>query len=127
MIVIDASAAVDLLLSTDRAGAVGQALSTVGEIHAPELIEPEIMSVVRRWTLRGWLPAEHGRRAVEELGELSLVCHRHAGLRRRVWELRNRCSAYGAFYVALAEVLDAELLTTDDRLRRAAGGLIPVR
>ncbi|HET7385408.1 MAG TPA: type II toxin-antitoxin system VapC family toxin [Nocardioidaceae bacterium] len=127
MIVIDASAVVDLLLGTDRADGVAQALSPVREIHAPELIETEVMSVVRRWTLRGWVSAERGRRAVEELGDLALVRHRHAGLRRRAWELRHRCSAYDAFYIALAEVLDAALLTTDDRLGRAAAGLVPVR
>lgn len=127
MIVIDASAATDLLLGTDRAAAIVHALRSVQEIHAPELIEPEVLSVVRRWTLRGWLSAERGRRAVDELGELTLVRHRHSGLRLRAWELRDRCSAYDAFYVALAEVLDAELLTTDDRLCRAASGLVRVR
>lgn len=127
MIVVDASAAVDLLLGTGRAGAVAQALRSVSQVHAPELIDPEVLSVVRRWTLRGWLRAENGRRAVEELGELALVRHRHAGLRRRTWKLRERCSAYDAFYVALTEALGAEPLTTDDRLRRAAGGLVPVR
>lgn len=126
MIVIDASAAVDLLINTERAEGVGRALSSVREMHAPEIIEPEVMSVIRRWTLQGWVQAEQGRRAVEEFGELPLIRHRHAGLRRRVWELRHRCSAYGAFYVALVEVLDAELLTTDERLGRAARGLVAV-
>lgn len=127
MIVIDASATVDLLLVTDRAEAVGQALRSVPEIHAPELIEPEVMSVVRRWTLRGLLPANDGRRAINELGELPVIRHRHAGLLPRAWELRNRVSAYDAFYVGLAEALHAELLTTDDRLARAASELVPLR
>ena len=127
MIVIDASATVDLLLGTDRAAAVAHPLRPLREVHAPELIDPEVMSVMRRWTLCGWLGAEQGQRAVEELGELALVRHRHAGLRRRVWELRDRCSAYDAFYIALAEVLNAELLTTDARLGRAASGLVTVR
>lgn len=127
MIVIDASAALDLLLGTDRAAAIGRVLRPVREVHAPELVDPEVMSVVRRWTLRGWIGAEHGSHAVDELGELPIVRHGHAGLRHRVWELRNRSSAYDAFYIALTEVLDAELLTTDDRLARAASGLVPVR
>lgn len=127
MIVIDASAAVDLLLGTDRAAGVAQALHPVREVHAPELIDPEVMSVIRRWALRGWLSAEHGQRAVDELGELAVVRHRHVGLRRRVWELRDRCSAYDAYYIALAELLDADLVTTDDRLGRAASGLVLVR
>ena len=127
MIVIDASAAADLLLGTERAADVARALQHVHEVHAPEVIDPQVITVVRRWTLRGWVSAEHGERAVVELGELAVVRHRHAGLRRRVWELRDRLSAYDAFYIALAEVLDAELLTTDDRLGRAARGLVGLR
>ena len=102
-------------------------LASVGEAHAPELIDPEVVAVIRRWTLRGWLASEAGGRAVEELGELALVRHRHAALRRRAWDLRDRCSAYDACYVALAELLGAELLTTDARLGRAAHGLVEVR
>ena len=80
-------------------------------------------------TLRGWLAAETAGRAVDELdelGELALVRHRHDALRRRVWELRDRCSAYDACYLALAETLGAGLLNTDARLGRAAHGLVDV-
>lgn len=126
MIVLDASAAVDLLLGTDRAAGLRKVLRTVTEVHAPELIDPEVVAVIRRWTLRGWIDAETGGRAVDELGELALVRHRHATLRRRAWELRDRCSAYDACYVALAETLDARLLTTDTRLGRAVEGLVDV-
>lgn len=127
MIVVDASATVDLLLGTERAGAVAKVVRTVRELHAPELIDPEVMGVVRRWTFRGWADPERGERAVEELGELGLVRYRHASLRRRVWDLRDRCTTYDACYVALAETLGADLLTTDDRLRRAVDGLVTVR
>ncbi|MHB1501817.1 MAG: type II toxin-antitoxin system VapC family toxin [Candidatus Dormibacteria bacterium] len=126
MIVLDASATVDLLLGTERAAAVARELSSAPEAHAPELLDPEVVAVIRRWTLRGWITAEAGRRAVEELGELSVVRHRHAPLIDRVWELRNQCSAYDACYVALAEALGAELLTTDARLGRAVRGLVQV-
>ncbi len=127
MIVLDASAAVDLLLGTERASGIAKVLDSVSEAHAPELIDPEVIAVVRRWTLRGWLAVETGERAVNELGELALVRHRHVALRRRAWELRDRCSAYDACYVALAETLGAQLLTTDARLGRAAQGLVEVR
>ncbi len=126
MIVLDASAAVDLLLGTERASGIARVLGTVTQAHAPELIDPEVLAVVRRWTLRGWLAVEAGGRAVDELGELALVRHRHVALRRRAWELRDRCSAYDACYVALAETLGAELLTTDAQLGRAASGLVDV-
>jgi predicted nucleic acid-binding protein len=126
VIVIDASAAVDLLLGTERAAGIAQMLGSVTEAHAPELIDPEVIAVVRRWTLRGWLAVEAGGRAVDELGELAIVRHRHVALRRRAWELRDRCSAYDACYLALAEALGAELLTTDARLGRAAYGLVDV-
>lgn len=126
MIVLDASAAVDLLLGTDRAAEVLARLRSVSEAHAPELIDPEVIAVVRRWTLRGWLPVQQGDRAVDELGELALVRHRHVVLRRRAWELRDRCSAYDACYLALAETLGADLLTTDARLGRAARSLVHV-
>lgn len=101
-------------------------LSAVAEADAPELLDPEVLAVIRRWTRTGSLAVQTGARAVEELGELAVVRHRHAGVRRRAWELRNRCSAYDACYVALAELLDAELLTTDARLGRAARGLVAV-
>ena len=126
MIVIHASAAVDLLLGTERAAGVARVLRSGDEVHAPELIDPEVVAVIRRWTLRGWLAAETGGRAVDELGELAIVRHRHAAMRRRAWELRDRCSAYDACYVALAELLGARLLTTDGQLGRAARGLVDV-
>lgn len=126
MIVLDASAAVDLLLGTERANGVAQALGAVTEAHAPELIDPEVMAVIRRWALRGWLAVEAAGRAVDDLGELALVRHSHVALRRRAWELRDRCSSYDACYVALAESLGAGLLTTDARLGRAAHGLVDV-
>lgn len=126
MIVLDASAAVDLLLSTERAEGITQVLGSITEVHAPELIDPEVVAVVRRWTLRGWISVAAGGRAVDELGELALVRHGHAALRQRTWELRDRCSVYDACYVALAEILGAQLLTTDARLGRAVHGLIDV-
>jgi predicted nucleic acid-binding protein len=126
VIVVDASAVVDLLLNTDRAKNVAAALDGAGEMHSPELIEPELLSVVRRWLSRGWITQEVADRAVARLGELAVVHHGHAILRPSVWSLRDRCTTYDACYVALAQLLDARLLTTDERLRTAAEGLVAV-
>jgi len=126
MIVVDASAAVDLLLGTERAPGIARVLAGVAEAHAPELIDLEVISVIRRWTLRGWVSVEIGSRAVDELAELALVRHRHAALCHRAWDLRDRCSTYDGAYVALAETLGAELLTSDARLGRAAHGLVNI-
>jgi predicted nucleic acid-binding protein len=126
VIVVDASAVVELVLNTPRAKGVRQALAAVHEAHAPELVEPETIAVVRRWLSRGWISTEAGERAVCELGELAVVRHGHGALRKRIWDLRDRCSPYDACYVALAEALGAGLLTADVRLGRAAGGLVPV-
>lgn len=126
MIVLDASAGVDLLLGTTRAPAVRRALSGETEVHAPELIDPEILSALRRWLRRGALSVGQADRAIDELGQLALARHRHAPLRERVWALRDRCSSYDACYVALAETLGARLLTADARLAAAATGLVDV-
>jgi predicted nucleic acid-binding protein len=126
VIVLDASAVVELLVGTRRAPGVAEALSGVGEAHAPELVEPETLAALRRWLRRGWIGYESADRAVRELGELALVRHPHAPLRERVWALRDRCSAYDGCYLALAELLDAELVTADARLSRAATDLVRV-
>jgi predicted nucleic acid-binding protein len=126
VVVLDASAAVDLLLSTARGPQVARALTGQVEAHVPEMFEPEVLAVVRRWLLRGWIAPGVADRAVDELGDLALVRHGHAPLRARVWSLRDRCSPYDACYVALAESLDADLLTTDERLGRGARGLVDV-
>ncbi len=126
MIVVDASALVDLLLGTPRAAGIAAALATESEVHAPELIEPEALGALRRWLARGWIGADAANRAVNELGELRLVRHAQAPLRCRVWALRDRCSTYDGCYLALAQSLDAELVTTDARLGRAAAGLVRV-
>lgn len=123
---LDASAAVNLLLGTDRASGIAQVPGTVNEAHAPELIDPEVIAVVRLSALCGWLAVEAGARAVDELGELALVRHRHVALRRRAWRLRDRCGGYDGCYIALAKTLGAQLLTTHAGPGRAARGLVDV-
>jgi len=90
-------------------------------IHAPHLIDIEIANVIRRLTLARVLEAGRARIVLDDLAALSLFRYPHRDLLPRVWTLRNNLTAYDAVYVALAEELDASLITRDRRLANAAG------
>ena len=80
----------------------------------------KIVQVIRRHTAHGDINSERGRSALADLADLRLNRYPHDVLLPRVWKLRNNLTAYDAVYVALAEVLDAPLLTRDRRLAAAA-------
>jgi len=122
MIVLDASAAVEMLLQT----AIGARLSSRllapdSSLHAPHLLDVEVAQVLRRFVLRGKLDAERARQALTDISDLPLVRYSHELLLPRAWELRENLTAYDAVYVALAELLAATLLTRDARILRAPG------
>ncbi len=122
MVVIDASAAIELLLGTRTGAAVEARLfSAPEELHAPHLIDVEIAHVIRRWLLQESIDSVRARTAFDDLGALPIVRYGHEILLPRIWELRNNLSAYDAAYVALAELLDVPLLTCDRRLASASG------
>lgn len=124
MIVVDASALVDLLLNRPSGPRTAAAIGGQQAIHAPQLLDTEVLHVLHRWVAREWLTLPRAETALRDLGELRLVHHDHRPLRPRVWALRDRMGAYDATYVALAEALDATLVTTDRRLGRAARGFV---
>jgi predicted nucleic acid-binding protein len=122
MIVLDASALVELLLGTR----VGRSLTTriadpATSLHVPHLADVEVAQTLRRYVREGDLDAASGAEALEDLAALDLERHSHEPLLGRVWALRQNLTAYDAVYVALAEALDAKLLTCDSRLARAPG------
>ncbi|MFZ2003549.1 MAG: type II toxin-antitoxin system VapC family toxin [Stellaceae bacterium] len=123
MIVIDASALLELLLEeTPAADAVATRLFRQGDtIHVPHLLDLEIANVLRRRALAGLIAVERCRDALGDVGRLRLFRHPHNFLLARVWELRDNLSAYDAMYVALAEFLNAPLLTRDRRMANAVG------
>jgi predicted nucleic acid-binding protein len=90
-------------------------------LHAAHLLDVEVAHVLRRYALAGDVSAKQGSEALEDLEDLSLRRYPHDVLLPRVWELRANLTAYDAVYVALAEALDAPLLTRDRRLAGAAG------
>jgi predicted nucleic acid-binding protein len=122
MIVVDASALIEVLLRTPAAIAVEKRLFEPGRtLHAPHLLDVEVAQVVRRYAAKGEIDGERGRTALADLADFPLRRYPHDFLLPRVWDLRSNLTAYDAVYVALAEALDAPLLTRDHRLAAAAG------
>lgn len=122
MIVLDASAALELLLRGRAADAVAERVFRAGEsLHAPHLLDVEVAQVVRRYWLAGELSGERGREALQDLADLRIERYPHEPLLPRIWALRHNATAYDAAYLALAEALDAPLLTRDARLASVPG------
>jgi len=120
--VLDASALVELLIGTPRGLRVAEELEDEEEsIHMPHLADVEVASALRRLVAAGAISERVAAEAIEDLQDLGMDRHAHDPLLERIWELRRNVSAYDAAYVALAEVLDAPLLTCDRRLKRASG------
>lgn len=88
-------------------------------LHAPHLLDVEVAQVLRRYALSGEIDGSRGRAALDDLAGLPLTRYPHEPLMSRVWALRGNLTAYDAVYVALAEALDAPLLTRDQRLAGA--------
>ena len=122
MIVLDASCVLEVLLLTAEGAQIEEKLFAPSQsVHAPHLIDIEVAHVLRRYTAAGIITAERGRAALDDLTALSISRHSHGPLLDRVWAMRANLSAYDATYVALAEMLDATLLTRDTRIAGAPG------
>jgi predicted nucleic acid-binding protein len=122
MIVVDASAILEVLLRTPDAHAVEKRLFDPDEtLHAPHLLDVEVAQVVRRYAANGEIDGQRGSALLDDLAVIPVHRYPHDVLLPRVWELRNNLTAYDAVYVALAEALGAPLLTRDRRLAGAAG------
>ncbi len=77
--------------------------------------------MLRRWLDQGVISADRAARALADLAAHPIERYPHVALLPRIWELRHHVTPYDAAYIALAEVLDAALVTADGRLARAAG------
>jgi predicted nucleic acid-binding protein len=122
VIVVDASAVAEVLLRGAAAAAVERRIHDLREtLHAPHLIDMEVAHVIRRYAARRDIDVELGRAAIQDLSDFPIHRYPHVSLLPRIWELRHNLSAYDAAYVALAEALDAPLVTHDSRLAGSSG------
>ena len=122
MIVLDASAAVELLLGTDAGSRVADRIADPAEsIHAPHLLAVEVAQVMRRLVAAGDVGAARAAAALDDLADLDAERYPHEPFLPRMFALRENLTAYDAAYVALAEALDAPLLTFDRRVAAAPG------
>ena len=90
-------------------------------LHVPHLLNIEVLNVLRRQTLRGILAEERGATVLQDLESIRMIRYPHAPLLERIWNLRGNLTPYDVAYIALAEALDAPLVTTDTRLAQARG------
>ena len=121
MIVADASIVVEVLLQTPAAAAIEASLfDTADSLHAPALLDVEIAQVLRRYVRVGDLSPARAATAVDLLIGFPITRYAHEPLLERIWMLRDAMTAYDAAYVALAQGLDATLVTRDSKLARAA-------
>ena len=122
MIVVDASAALEMLLCGPRGESVAALLFDSHEaLAAPHLLDVEVLQVLRRLVRRGEVSAARAEQAIADLAAWPLARYEHSWLTSRIWSLRDNATAYDACYLALAEVLEARLVTCDAALATVPG------
>ena len=121
MIVVDASVVLDVLLRTERGRAAEDRVLGVEPLSAPHLLDVEVAQVLRRHVGRGALSATRAEAALRDFSDMRIVRYPHHLFLGRIWSLRENATAYDAAYLALAEGLEARLLTSDRKLADVPG------
>jgi predicted nucleic acid-binding protein len=124
-VVIDASALLELVVQSERAPAVAQAVGAT-EMVAPDVVNPEVLSILRRLERAGTLAARQAVQAVDDLMDAPVRRFSTLPLLAEAWTLRANVSAADACYVVLARILRCPLLTADRKLSRAPGLGVPL-
>lgn len=109
------------LIVRGRSPALVERLIDDGDLHAPHLLDVEVLHALRRLNARGLLSDERAWEARVAYGNLSIQRYPHVALSDRMWELRHNLTAYDAAFVTLAELLAVPLLTCDRGLHGAPG------
>ena len=126
-LVVDASVVVAALVDGGEAGRWAEEVLLEDHLVAPHLMPVEVANILRRAARAGELSPDAATLAHVELQTLPVDLFPYGPFASRVWALRENLTAYDAWYVALAELLDGELATLDRRLARAPGVACPVR
>ena len=126
MLIVDASVLFEVVADTPQSEPLRARLAVDPDHGAPHLVDAEVLSVIQRQHRSGALDATAAAQAVDDLHGWPGERWSHRPLLARAWELRDNLRGYDALYVALAEVLDATLLTLDARLASAPGVGCPV-
>ena len=122
MIVLDTSAVVDWLLQTPVGQRIEQRIYAQHDtLHSVHLLDVEFVQVLRRLVREGTLTPKRAVEAIEDLSDLRITRYAPVLLLQRIWQLRKNLTAYDAAYVALAEKLQAPLITRDQRIASAPG------
>jgi predicted nucleic acid-binding protein len=119
--VVDASIVLEVLLNSTAASTIVRRLSTQDSLHAPHLLDLEVAQALRRLVRNEQLSQTRSLQAVGDLADLRVTRYPHTPFLPRIWSLRHNLTAYDASYVALAESLDAVLLTRDPLLASSPG------
>ena len=120
-LVVDASVVAAALLGAGSAGEWAEQVLLEGQLAAPHLLPVEVANILRRAGASGQVSRDAASLAYDELRAMPVELFPYDPVAARVWELRDNVTPYDAWYVALAESLQAELVTLDLRLSRAAG------
>ena len=121
MLVVDASCLFEVVADSPRSTEIAARLAAEPDQAAPEIIDVEVLGVIRAQHIRGGLDGTAAGQAVADLRDWPGERYSHRWMLDRVWQLRDSVRGWDAFYVTLAEALDATLVTLDGRLARAHG------
>jgi predicted nucleic acid-binding protein len=121
MLVVDAGCLYEVFARTHAAEPIRQRMAADRDLAAPHLVDVEVLGVIRRHFFAGLLDATAAFLAIEGLRDWPGERYGHRPLLFRAWELRANVRGWDAIYVALAEALQATLITTDSRLANVTG------
>jgi predicted nucleic acid-binding protein len=121
VLIVDTSAVIGALTGRPPAVALLERLATDSDLSAPHLLDVEFLHALRRLVLGDRLSEDRAADARADFAALAITRYEHTMVADRVWELRHSLTAYDGTFVALAELLDAPLITLDGRLSRASG------